>query len=307
MAVAVVWSYWSQPHPLADYGWLAWPVAFATHYGVLRLCESEFEFLKVGLHAAGYWILIVIVAQEAYWWLDLWTAGVWALAGILAICAALIVATMAARTRLPWPVDENWQTYHGVGAGVVLAFLALATVLLNLVSSGDPAPLPYLPFFNPLELASIFVALVAYHWYSAAMQYVKAPPLEQRQNIALPIILGLFLLTMTVARTVHHWTGVPFELASLGKSNVLQASLSIVWGITALAGMIAGARRASRVVWMAGAALMALVVVKLFIVELGNTGTVTRIISFLGVGIFLLIVGYLAPVPPRDADRPAAT
>ena len=101
---------------------------------------------------------------------------------------------------------------------------------------------------------------------------------------------------MTVARTVHHWTGVPFDLVSLGQSNVLQASLSIVWGSTALAGMVVGARKASRLVWVAGAALMALVVIKLFLIDSGNTGTVTRIISFLGVGIFLLIVGYLAPV-----------
>jgi len=307
MGVAAIQSFWSQPHPLADYGWLAWPVAFATHYGFLRLRESDFEFLKVGLHAAGYWLLIAIVAQEAYWWLDLWTAGVWALAGTLAIGATLIIATMSARTRLPWPVDENWQTYHGVGAGLVLAVLALATVTLNFFSPGDPTPLPYLPLINPLELASVFVVLVAYSWYSAALQYAKVPTLEQRQNITLPSILGLFLLTMTVARTVHHWTGVPFDLVSLGQSNVLQASLSIVWGSTALAGMVVGARKASRLVWVAGAALMALVVIKLFLIELGNTGTVTRIISFLGVGIFLLIVGYLAPVPPRNGDQPAAT
>lgn len=307
MGVGAIQCFWSQSHPLADYGWLAWPAAFATHYGFLRLRESDFEFLKIGLHAAGYWLLIAIVVLEAYWWLDLWTAGVWALAGMLAIGATLIIATMSARTRLPWPVDENWQTYHGIGAGLVLAVLGLATVTLNVFSPGDPTPLPYLPLFNPLELASVFVVLVAYSWYSAALLYAKVPSLEQRENIALPSILGLFLLTMTVARTVHHWTGVPFDLVSLGQSNVLQASLSIVWGSTALAGMVVGARKASRLVWVAGAALMALVVIKLFLIELGNTGTVTRIISFLGVGIFLLIVGYLAPVPPREGDQPTAT
>ena len=41
-------------------------------------------------------------------------------------------------------------------------------------------------------------------------------------------------------------------------------------------------------------------------VELGNTGTVTRVVSFLGVGLLLLIVGYLAPVPPRSGDKAAA-
>lgn len=307
MAVAALPDLWSQAHPLANFGWLAWPIAFTTHYSFLRLHESDFDSLKVGLHAAGYWLLVAIVAQEAYWWLDLWTAGVWAPAGLLALGALMISMTMSARSRLSWPIDENWQTYHGVGAGLVLAILAMATIVLNFVSSGDPAPLPYLPIVNPLELASIFVVMIAYSWYLAALQYAKVPPLEPRHNIAVPTLLGLFLITMTVARAVHHWAGVPFDLSSLGQSNVLQASLSIVWGSAALAAMVTGARRASRLVWTAGATLMALVVIKLFLVELGNTGTVTRIVSFLGVGIFLLIVGYLAPAPPRDGNRPEAT
>ena len=51
---------------------------------------------------------------------------------------------------------------------------------------------------------------------------------------------------------------------------------------------------------------MAVVVVKLFIVELDNTGTVGRVVSFLGVGVLLLIVGYFAPVPPRVEQQAAA-
>jgi len=63
--------------------------------------------------------------------------------------------------------------------------------------------------------------------------------------------------------------------------------------------MVLGARQQRRGVWIGGAALMAAVVIKLFLVELGNTGTVTRVVSFLGVGLLLLIVGYFAPAPPR--------
>ncbi len=48
---------------------------------------------------------------------------------------------------------------------------------------------------------------------------------------------------------------------------------------------------------MAGAALLALVVVKLFMVDLSNVGGIERIISFLGVGVLMLAIGYLAPFP----------
>jgi uncharacterized membrane protein len=112
---------------------------------------------------------------------------------------------------------------------------------------------------------------------------------------------------MAVARAVHHWAGVPFDLDSLAASTVLQTSLSIVWGATALTAMVIGAHRRHRVVWLTGAVLMGVVVVKLFLVELGNSGTLTRIVSFLGVGLLLLVVGYFAPVPPRtELDKQAA-
>jgi uncharacterized membrane protein len=100
---------------------------------------------------------------------------------------------------------------------------------------------------------------------------------------------------------------VPFDLDSLTASKVLQTSLSIVWGATALAAMVIGARGRRRAVWLTGAALMGVVVVKLFLVELGDSGSVTRIVSFLGVGLLLLVVGYFAPVPPRaELDERAA-
>jgi uncharacterized membrane protein len=37
-----------------------------------------------------------------------------------------------------------------------------------------------------------------------------------------------------------------------------------------------------------------------FVFDLGNTGTVARIIFFLGVGVMLLVVGYFSQVPPQQ-------
>jgi uncharacterized membrane protein len=44
-------------------------------------------------------------------------------------------------------------------------------------------------------------------------------------------------------------------------------------------------------------------VAKLFFVELSNRGGLERIISFIGVGVLLLVVGYFAPLPPRQTTR----
>jgi uncharacterized membrane protein len=36
------------------------------------------------------------------------------------------------------------------------------------------------------------------------------------------------------------------------------------------------------------------------LIELGNSGGVARIASFIVVGLLLLVVGYFAPIPPKN-------
>ncbi len=115
---------------------------------------------------------------------------------------------------------------------------------------------------------------------------------------------AFFIMTTTaLVRGVHHYTGVAWQSHTLFDSLVVQTSLSIYWGLLGFIGMIWGARRQRRSIWLIGAGFMALVIVKLFLVDFGNTGTVERIISFLGIGALLLVVGYFAPAPPRQANN----
>jgi uncharacterized membrane protein len=67
--------------------------------------------------------------------------------------------------------------------------------------------------------------------------------------------------------------------------------------------MIGGHLRVRREIWIAGAVLIGVVVAKLFFVELSNRGGMARIVSFIGVGILLLVVGYFAPLPPKRAAQ----
>jgi len=49
------------------------------------------------------------------------------------------------------------------------------------------------------------------------------------------------------------------------------------------------------------------VVVKLFVVDLSQLSAIARIGTFLVVGLLLLVVGYLSPVPPGEPAPPAPT
>lgn len=112
-------------------------------------------------------------------------------------------------------------------------------------------------------------------------------------------------LNAALIRSLHHNFGAPITVYGMSHSTLVQASLSIFWGVLGFAAMTLAARQHWRYVWIVGAALMIVVVAKLFLIDLSNVGTIARITSFLTVGALLLVTGYLAPLPPRNATQPA--
>jgi hypothetical protein len=297
--VGAVVAAFDMSHPAEDLGWFAWPAAIAAMLGFLRAREARYDALRPLLHTAAYWLAGVLLVWETHWLVDRMADGIWPAAAALAAGTALVLGTLRLRGRIAWPLAAHAETYIKLCCGGALAALMLATIVANAVSPGDSAPLPYLPLLNPLEIVSVFVCIVLLRWLAVLQENVPSLGLDVRHRAVVAGVFGWYLLTMAVARAVHRWEPVPFDFDSLMASMVMQSSLSIVWGATALSAMVIGARRKRRVVWLTGAALMAVVVGKLFLLELGSSGTLPRIVSFLGVGLLLLVVGYFAPVPPR--------
>ena len=57
-------------------------------------------------------------------------------------------------------------------------------------------------------------------------------------------------------RSLHHWAGVPFNLDAMGRSMLVQASLSIFWSLLALCAMVGATRIRLRPLWLTGAGLL---------------------------------------------------
>jgi uncharacterized membrane protein len=113
--------------------------------------------------------------------------------------------------------------------------------------------------------------------------------------------VGAFIvLNGVVVRTVHHWLGVPWQLHALIASRPLQAALTLTWTVAALAVMMVATKRQLRMLWLIGAGLLAAVIVKLFAIDLAALSGLTRVVAFLGVGALLLVIGYVAPLPPTS-------
>lgn len=295
----------SRYHPAANFGWLVWAAVFVMHFISLRRLAPMLPAKALSTaHVLGCWLLIGVLALELRYGLLLLSEqyNAWRWLG-WAILPSLYLVLMAAPRAWPWPVSEYPREYR-VYAAAPLALLMLGWFwLANIASDGTAEPLPYVPLINPLELGLLFALFGVYVWSRSAVTQLVIR--KEYADNATQVIAGgsLFVFfTALVMRTAHHWGGVPYALDLLLGSMLVQAGLSIVWTLMALSLMIGGHLRHRREVWLIGAALIALVVAKLFFVELSNRGGLARIVSFIGVGVLLLVVGYFAPLPPKRAE-----
>jgi uncharacterized membrane protein len=294
------------PHPFQGYGWLAWIAAFAAHLWVLRLHQTgpgEHTGWLAWWHAAGFWLLAIVASWEVGWQISRYVEGgrVWPLIA-WALVPGVLIAVFAARgARLGWPVNAHQRGYLYLGALPLASFLLCWVVAANFISNGNPAPLPYVPLLNPLDIAQFGALLALAIWYVRVSGLALPRVILPSRQTALTLLgIALFIaLNGVLLRTLHYYADVPFRFNRMMSSTLVQASFSLFWSLLALAAMFFATRRGLRALWFVGAALLAVVIAKLALVDLSNTGTVERIVSFIGVGLFCVVIGYFAPVPPK--------
>ena len=296
-----------QSHPLDLYGWAAWPLSIVVFYWFLRFRESLFPRLVTTLHAGAYWLVALLVGVEAYWQVDQAASGVWLIVAPAAAATAAAAILLGGRW-LRWPLQAHRRDYIRACAGPTVLLAGIAVTGTALVSAGDPSPLPYLPLLNPLDVLAAAVVGIA---YLLSRQAAAEPSLDftdrNRAEWAWPLVaVGTALATMDVARTIHHWLDVPWHVPSMLDSTAFQTSLSIVWTLIAAAAMVAGARTGKRSTWVVGASWAAVVIVKLLLVDLAEPSTPGRATSFIGAGLLLLMVGYMAPTAPAGGGPGAS-
>ena len=298
----LIWSYIDLL--LTPFGLSVWLVFFAAHFLALRrLADLLLEPVAHNLHILGGWLLLAVLMLAAHDGMSMLSVGInaWRWLG-WALIPSLYLFWMSREHPNIWPLSDFPRAYRAHAAvPVVLGLLAWA-FFANLRSDGSADPLPYLPLVNPLEIGLLLTLLTAYRWSQGEFARYASTGKPFCPKMVAQSLFGISLLavlTLAVCRSAHHWGGIPFDIDRLLARMSVQAGLSLVWTLYALVLMIGGHRRANRGVWMAGAALVGVVVVKLFFVELGQSGSLARIVSFIGVGVLLLIVGYFSPLPPR--------
>lgn len=301
-----------EPHPFESLGWLGWPMALAAHFLVLRRLDVQ-ELggkLAAWLHGGGVLLVVGIVTWAVAHFVETAFSGdlPWEAVTLGFTPAIIALLTTVATRRIAWPFVAWRGAYLMMGVAPLICLLAFWLVLMNFMPPGNAWPIAYLPILNPIDVACGFAILAAVAWWRLASRAIGDRwPLQGDVYIG-PALVGLALFMQAnaiILRSVHFWQDVPYTTPDLFSSDTVQTAFAIFWGVTGLVGMALANRRGSRAVWFAAASLMGIVVLKLFTVDLANTGTMERVVSFVSVGVALMAVGYFAPVPPRDESAPS--
>ena len=282
------------------FSFVVWTATVLTTVFVLRRAKAK-RWLLEGLSALGTWILGVTVIVHSLGFGEVFLASDSWGELVIALPFTLLVWWLATPNLhgASWlhPDVKRWLLY---GVAPLASLLWLLGFAFNSAPPFGTEPLPYVPLLNPADLFSAFALLTLIRFVMTLRRVYSLARFWRRSLSWALIALGLFWTSAIIARTVHYWLGVPYTFDALFDSNVLQTSLSIFWSLFALLAMLLARRLSRRTPWLVGAGLLGIVVLKLFLVELAGVSAVARVVSFIGVGLLLLVVGYVAPLPPAQ-------
>lgn len=168
---------------------------------------------------------------------------------------------------------------------VAVALIAQVLVANPIVESADVGELPIL---NGLLIAYALPAAMA----AAAGRWMADVEQDKRAGMLVAATAGI-LAFVYLSLEVRHFFDPSFQRPGLGAEGVELYAYSIVWLLFGVALLAFGFARHSAVVRHAGMALVCIVVLKVFLIDLAGLEGLLRVVSFLGLGAALLGLGFV--------------
>jgi uncharacterized membrane protein len=220
----------------------------------------------------------------------------------LQVCVALAMAIGLERLRI-----RTQSSVHNAGAVLLTVYAGLATVFVLMLLET--------PIFWPTDVGGAFINLLLLAYALPAvlallLSYVVAGrrPVSYANTIAAgSLVLALTYVTFEIRRLYHGPV-----LTSGPTTGVEQYTYSIAWlafGVTLLGiGILFNSQRAR----LASAAVIALTILKAFVVDMSTLTGVYRALSFMCLGLVLVAIGWLyqrilfrrQATPPVAAPEP---
>jgi len=276
----------------AELGYILWPIAFMSLYWCYKKYDVQNKSANYFLHGASLVLLVLLITWEVSWHIleNMRFMNVWHITW-LPITAMFAVAVIIKLDY--WPFTEHRDAYNRMALPVMLLML-VAWSFLQFQSSANSLIMPWIPILNPIDIVQAIIIMGLF------LLMDKFKSLLDKKIVVIAVVTYVFLwANIDLLRAVHHWAHVPWRWPRIFNADISQTVLSLFWALSGLLVTLYSSRKKERALWIAGATLLGVVVLKLFLIDLSARETVERIVSFTGVGLLLMMVGYFSPLPPK--------
>lgn len=172
---------------------------------------------------------------------------------------------------------------------VSLIFFILLVVGLPVLNNGayayyfakEPLYFGILNLVYRYVILAVVVALL-YMGRQTMHELTREKTMHNLWSIAIHIVALSF-----ISAEYLNWTKIS------GADNQYKLGLSIVWGLYALFLIVLGIWKKKKHLRLSAIILFSVILIKLFVYDLAEAGTITKTISFISLGVILLVVSYL--------------
>jgi uncharacterized membrane protein len=174
---------------------------------------------------------------------------------------------------------------------------------LTLTAKGAAVNGIFIPLLNPLELwQGIFIISSILCAGFAIPKNLRPNQSKNSKKIFYGSVAPLFvwLNLMALRGTWHYLAPSSASMWEAARTAHGQAVIAILWGVLGLGAILYGQKTRSRDLWQVGAGLVGVDMLKLLLVDLHRAATLTRILAFLVLGGLFLLIGWAAPLPPKE-------
>lgn len=285
-----------------DYLVILWLINFCLHYLSLYQLRQQLSLTKANrLHLLSLLGITVATTLGLSQQAQLNGYYLLSISSWLFIPTGFLSVILVGYPYLRWPMQSNH--YNHLPAYCLSLWLLNFGIMMNFLTSGHHTH--FMPLLNLVDAAVVLSIACVIVWTYHNKAYIEQLllPISSRVVMGLACFIALTGITL---RSISYYFDIAYELNSLFYAPVAQTAISILWTIIALGLMYYAHFSQKRKPWQLGAALIAIVVLKLFIIDLAGHASIERIISFIAVGALLLLIGYIAPLPketPQARDK----
>lgn len=184
----------------------------------------------------------------------------------------------------------DWQRFWQARTSLLLM---LVWIVSSQLFSKQAFQAYLFPILNPFDLISL--AMLAGFLWMLSLQIKSG--LDKGIVAILMVLSLLWLSSYMLLRALHIYFATPYNDLALWEDATVQLSLTLLWVSLAFISMSFATRQQLRSMWILGGSILFIVTLKLVLLDLSHVGTLTRVISFLGAGLVMLIIAYIAPIP----------